>query len=269
MTIPGGTTGTLPLPKSSVSYRVALEPALVVGGGPAALLLQVAQPSVGAGVGDHSDYETRPWERLFRTLELMTVLSFATPERSAEAVELLRRRHAAVRGTRADGVAYRALDPDLLLWVWATLFNALAETHERFVRPLRDDERDQLYEEFKLVGYACGIPVARCPDTYAAFVDYFERTIRELEPTPVAQNVATQMRTPPLPFPLNLVAGSILSVLTGGQLPPALRAQLGFSWSPAHQILFDAAALASRTGARVVPGRLRRLPMALALRFAA
>ncbi|HUJ64341.1 MAG TPA: hypothetical protein VLX59_02320, partial [Acidimicrobiales bacterium] len=50
------------------------------------------------------------------------------------------------------------------------------------------------------------------------------------------------------------------------QLPAPLRGDLGFSWSPVHELAFQATAAASRLAARVIPGGIRRAPVALATR---
>ena len=66
------------------------------------LLLQVAHPVVGAGVNDYSDFEQRPWNRLLRTIDYVTVLVYG----GAEAVAMgrrLRAMHKGFRGTREDG----------------------------------------------------------------------------------------------------------------------------------------------------------------------
>ncbi len=258
-------TNGLPLSRRSVLFRVAAEPSLLLTSGPRALLLQVAHPSVAAGVAQHSDYRSRPWTRLFRTLAVVTAITFADPDRSREAARQLRRRHAEISGTTEDGAAYDALDPDLLLWVWATLGDGLVRSHEHFVHPLTDVEREELYSEWKLVAYACGVPQGACPETWADFGVYFRDVLdAELVPTEVACTVAGYLRRPPVPFPLNIISGEFMHILAGGQLPVPLRRDLGFSWNPARQLAFDVTATASRLAGRVIPGGVRRAPVAVA-----
>ncbi|MGH9138991.1 MAG: oxygenase MpaB family protein [Acidimicrobiales bacterium] len=255
----------LPLGKSSVTYRIAMEPVTVLASGPRALLLQVTHPVVAAGVAEYSDYEARPWSRLYKTLETMMLLAFGTPGLSEKTSRRLRRRHASISGELEDGTTYRALDPHNMVWVWATLLDTLVVAYERFVRPLDADERDRLYQEWLLIAEGCGLPRAHCPATWDDFQAYVERVVRdELGPTQTALTVASQVRRPPLPLPLRFAASTLLGVLGPGPLPADLRSELGFFWTPVHQALYDGAALASRVGARVTPGRLRRLPMALA-----
>jgi uncharacterized protein (DUF2236 family) len=156
---------------------VTTEPSVIAFGGPRALLLQVLHPLVAAGVEDHSDYEAHPWRRLFRTLDTVLKLAFADAETSAQREQMLHRRHLTVTGVSSDGVAYEALDPDLLLWVWATLIDTAVLVYELAVTPLLAAEREAYYEEQKLVAYACGVPEGRCPETWDDFRAYVQATI--------------------------------------------------------------------------------------------
>src|SRR5204863_10112433 len=51
----------------SITWRRAGDARAMFGAG-AALLLQVAHPTVAAGVREHSDFKADPWGRLWRTL---------------------------------------------------------------------------------------------------------------------------------------------------------------------------------------------------------
>lgn len=244
-------------------WRVSTEPAFLLPSGPRALLLQVAHPAVSAGVADHSDYESRPWVRLIATLDVMNKLAFGTPEGSARQARKLRERHAEITGTRPDGAPYRALDADNMLWVWATLVDTLVVSYERYVRPLGVDERDQLYREWKAIGRACGVPLARLPETWADFTAYVASVVADdLGATETAVAVVDQIVHPPLPRPLGPAIGRGLSALTAPVLPSALRRGLGLGEpsTTADRL----AALARRT-ADLTPGRLRRTPLAVVL----
>src|SRR5262249_49784505 len=61
----------------SVTWRLAGEAIMLLGGG-RAVLLQLAHPLVAAGVGQHSSYRTDPWGRTARTIELMAALTYGT-----------------------------------------------------------------------------------------------------------------------------------------------------------------------------------------------
>ena len=68
------------------------------------LLLQVAHPTVGAGVRDYSDFEQRPWNRLLRTIDYVSLLVYGGRDAIA-AGRRLRDVHKRFRGVREDGRA--------------------------------------------------------------------------------------------------------------------------------------------------------------------
>jgi uncharacterized protein (DUF2236 family) len=248
----------LPLGRGSVSWRVNAEPAVFLGGG-RALLMQVAHPGVGAGVAQHSSYASDPWGRLFRTVDTMMKLSFGTAQESARQQRMLDKMHRRVRGTTDDGEPYSALDPDLQLWVWATLVDTALLVYERVRPPLPPADRERYYQEAKLVAYGCGVPRGACPGTWDDFERYIARVVAEdLRVTDSARAVAVATKALPLPFRLGDLTAAPIQLVTAGLLPPSLREQYGFSWDAAKERRlrrFFAAARA--TG--VVPSPVRQL----------
>jgi uncharacterized protein (DUF2236 family) len=63
------------MPQNAEMQRVAREGALLAGGA-RAILLQVAHPAVGRGVAEHSDFATRPLDRLRTTLTYVYCVTF-------------------------------------------------------------------------------------------------------------------------------------------------------------------------------------------------
>lgn len=256
----------LPLSRGSVSWRVNSEPVVIAGGG-RALLMQVAHPAVGAGVEQHSSYASDPWGRLFRTLDVMMKLGFGTPEQSARQQRMLTKMHRRVTGTTDDGTPYHALDPALLVWVWATLVDTALLMYERVQPRLRPIEREVFYAESKLVAYGCGVPVGGCPDTWADFSAYIDRVVAEdLRVTSSARAVATAAMVPPLPGPLADLAAVPNQLVTIGMLPPSLRDEFGYAWTPELQARLDRWLRNTRRAAAVIPGPARRLPSQITVR---
>ncbi|MGH7856224.1 MAG: oxygenase MpaB family protein [Candidatus Binatia bacterium] len=256
-----GTAATsLPFGKGSMTWRVNMEPVVALGGG-RALLLQVLHPLVAAGVERHSSFAADPFRRGFRTLDVMLKLAFGDPSVSSRQADLLRRIHERVQGTTPHGAPYRAMDPALLLWVWATLVDVSVLMYERAVRPLSLEERERYYREQKLVAYACGVPDGACPATYDDLLRYMDGVIeRELLVTPTARLVAWAGRHPPLPRPFGLLAGAPATLVTAGLLPERFRDGLGYRWSVNKERLLRAVFFVSRVAAKVVPRPLRHLP---------
>lgn len=250
----------LPFAPGSISWRVSREPIVGLAAGPT-LLLQVSHPLVGAAVGEHSDYESDPWGRLWRTLDVTLKLAFGSPEVSERQARVLRRMHDRVRGTSPDGVAYHALDPDLLLWVWATLVYSALDTYERVFGALSEVDRARFYDEQKLLAVATGVPAGHWPDTYDDFLAYVDRVVREdLRPTHEARTVARMSQHPPLPWPLRPLAGNLNAVLNAGLLPATLREELGLRWTPTRRRALAAVLAATHVMCAVLPRRVRQAP---------
>src|SRR5881392_748435 len=141
----------------SMTWMVNKEGVLLFGGG-TALILQVAHPLVAAGVSQHSDYREDPWGRLYRTLDVVTKITFGSTRTSDQAADHLREVHKRVRGVAMEdggrhpaGTRYFALDPELLMWVHATLVHTSLVVYQRYVRGLTIAEQQRYYEEQKLL----------------------------------------------------------------------------------------------------------------------
>lgn len=250
----------LPFGESSVIRKVNLEPLIFLGGG-RALLLQVAHPLVAAGVADHSDYRDDPWGRLGRTVDVMMKMSFGPPEVSARQRRRLDATHRRVTGVSAEGGAYAARDPDLLVWVWATLLDTSLLVYERCYGRLPDIERGRYYEEQKLLAHACGVPEGACPATFADFERYVDSMVeRELRVTPPAKEVCASVTAPVLRWPVGPIAAAPLRLVTAGLLPAPLREGYGLGWSANEERLLWALFAAAGGVARMVPRGLRTRP---------
>ena len=248
----------LPLDHRSISWRVSSEPTAMLGGG-RALLLQVAHPAVAAGVRDHSSYESDPWARLFRTFDMMLKLSFGSPAASRRQAELFERMHRRVTGTTEEGTPYRALDPTLLRWVWATLCDSALLAYESIYRPLDGASRQRYYDEWKLVAHACGVPAGDCPDRWSDFQEYVTAVVEhDLVVTPTGKRVAHVAMLPPIPPPLQRPAAWMNELVTTGLLPPSVREQYGLAWTSERQRRLDQVLRAVGGGLRLTPGPLRR-----------
>jgi uncharacterized protein (DUF2236 family) len=214
----------------SITRRVNRENILLLGGG-RALLMQLAHPKVAAGVDEHSDFRAHPIRRLRRTIRMTMAIVFGDRDTALAAARGVNQAHAKVQGP-----GYRALDPDLLLWVYATLADTALVTYEAFVRRLLLREREEFHQEFKLLGELLGIPSDRFPCSVSDFDAYLEQMVSE-GPVRVdarARELAEQIMRPRvrlLPGPVMIP----LNVVTTGLLTPALREQYGLPWGPGQQ----------------------------------
>src|SRR5258708_23241976 len=216
--------------------------------------MQLAHPKVAAGVDEPADFRQHPIRRLGRTIRMTMAIVFGDRDTALAAARGVNQVHAKVQGPD-----YRALDPDLLLWVYATLADTALVTYEVFVKRLLVREREEFHQEFKLLGELLGIPRERFPNTVADFDGYMSRMVSS-GPVRVdarARELAEQVMRPrvlpgPAMIPLNL--------LTTGLLTPALPEQYGLAWGPNRRRAYRLA-LAVGANLRVPPPpRLRVWP---------
>jgi uncharacterized protein (DUF2236 family) len=249
----------------TVTWKVNREAVLLAGGG-RALLLQVAHPSVAAGVVQHSDYDTDPYGRLFRTLDLVTKITFGSRGTADRAATALRRAHDEVRGERPDGERYFAHDPNLLLWVWATLVETSVLIYTRYVGPLPVDEVERYYSEQQRFGEACGIPSDKFPEDWRAFVRYYHRALDEdCLVTPDSRRIGESVVDPAVPGllkPAAKPAALLLNLATIGLLPPQVRERYGFSWGPRRERVLGASTVMVRRLLPALPSLVREMPPA-------
>ncbi len=233
----------------SVIRRLGNTPLVpLLGGGPA-VLLQVAHPLVAAGV-DHSEVGRDLWRRLVQTLRALYLIAFGTKWEAERAAEVVQAVHTRVRGrTRTQlgrfppGTPYSASDPELMLWVHATLVQASLSAYERFVDPLSREDQERYYQEMALVAGLFGTPTSVIPRSLADFREYFaaELSGETIAVTAPAREVAAVILAARLPAPLRvLVPAHRLS--TAALLPPRLRDQYGLRWSTFHELALQLAA---------------------------
>jgi uncharacterized protein (DUF2236 family) len=158
------------------------------------------------------------------------------------------------------GTPYSAFDPSLMRWVVAPMFDSSQVLYEAFVRPLLDAERTRLYEEYLFFGELFGMPRAALPSTYADFRRWWPEALASEEifltdhARVVGRAIGTRLPTPAVFAPAMQAANFLLI----GTLPPTIREQYDLSWSRAHELAFQAAALATRRTRWLVPRRIRR-----------
>lgn len=255
-------------PESLVN-RLFDDPRLFAASG-YALLLQVAHPTVGAGVRDHSTFEKDPWGRLLRTVDYLYLLTYAGREAAAVG-RRLREVHKPIKGTNPDGGKYHALEPEAYLWVHATLLEGAVRAYLRFVGPLSQDEIEQIYAEYMPLGRLLGIRSSEMPPTWGDFLDYFddvvENTLVHHETVDrVMRSFEEPGRPPQLPPAtdrlwklMRMAPARGLRVMSTGLLPPVLRERFGLQWTSVNEIEFRAVAAASRAAGPLLPARLQHI----------
>jgi uncharacterized protein (DUF2236 family) len=239
------------------------------------LLLQVADPVVGAGVRDYSDFRRRPWDRLIGTLDYVALLIYGGEDAIA-AGRRLRALHKGFRGTREDGQPYYALDRQAYAWVHATLIEAYVSGHRHFGSPMSESDRECFYAEYRDLGRFVGIRPGELPGDWAAFHDYFQDYARSrLTRTSSVDTVLATVDDPAAPVPMPAPVWRALRVaprrglMVGGLglMAPWLREQLDIPWSERDERHFQAVGRATRRLTPLMPESARVVgPLQLRLR---
>ncbi|KUP98447.1 oxygenase MpaB family protein [Thermobifida cellulosilytica] len=218
-------------PEDSALRRVSRE-AAVLGAAGYAVLLQIAHPAVGQGVHDHSDFASRPLNRLHGTLTFVYGVVFGTPAEAERIGAIVRAMHA-----RVTGPGYRALDPELQLWVAATLYRAAETMYGLAVGDLTEAEQDEVYAHSAVFATALGCPAEYWPPSRADFERYWARMLPVLRATPASRTVVRELFHPV--SPLLRPAMRLQGFVAAGLLPPRLREELGLAWDAGRQRRFD------------------------------
>ncbi|MFC4909444.1 oxygenase MpaB family protein [Actinomadura gamaensis] len=237
---------------------LAAEPAVMLAAG-RALLLQVAHPKIAQGVADHSDLRERPLDRLFGTLDFLTIVAFGTDEEARRLGDGLRRLH-----DRITGPGYSGNDPELQAWVNATLTDAALYVYEEILRRPSGDLGAAYVDQARYVAEVLGCPADAQPADREEFRRYFDGMVASLEVSDAGREVMREVlwsRKLRWLWP----AMWLNRFITAGLLPEPVRVQYGLPWGPRRdRVLW----FLLRTGAfsyRLVPGRLRRAGVPLVL----
>ena len=249
----------------SLVWRKLGDPRYFFGAG-YALMLQVAHPTVGSGVRDHSNFQEDPWGRLMRTTDYLFLLVYGG-KAAVPMGRRLRDMHKPIKGVNPDGTRYHALEPEAYAWVHATLIEASFAAGERFVGQTTAYERDRLYAEYMPLGRLVGVRPGDLPESRADFHDYVDTMIAERlvrhETVDLLLSLLDRPDAPGLPvidqlWPLLRIAPSrALKAATLGLLSPVLRERFGVRWGDRQQTELRALGRASRALTPVMPARLR------------
>lgn len=232
---------------------------IMLAGGARAILLQIAHPAVGRGVAEHSTFADHPIERLRATMTYVYAAVYGSPEQAAEVRRRVNKAHARVRSTDAaesSGPAYNAYDPELQLWVAATLYQTAATLDQAIFGPLDEDPAERLYARYAVLGTMLQMPAGLWPANRREFARYWQQQLEHLEVTDAARTVAHDLLHPAnAPLWLRPLMPTARLVTTG-LLPPALRGEFGLDFGRARQRRYSRLL---RTAAVVYPRLPRRL----------
>lgn len=280
----------------SQAWRLNREASLLLGAGPRALLLQIAHPLVAEGVDQHSDFRSDPWARLAGTLRSYLTIVYGTRTAAQAEIRRLNELHRTVTGPVRDaaagvrhGARYAARDPDLALWVHATLVDSTLAAVSAWLEPLGRDRRARYYAETLPIARLLGVSGDRLPPDIDAFDAYVAAMLSPggpVHPSATARELASVILHPPLaplaergPLAdrLGALAPAAASLLRRvpvatvdwllipaiGLLPAATRAEYGLPWGPRERAIDTWLVTAWAAWRRWLPPAVRWFPQAL------
>ena len=166
------------------------------------LLLQVAHPTVGAGVTRLLGLRAASVDRLLRTMDYLSLLVYGGRDAVAAAAGCARCTR--VPGRAPDGERYSALEPEAYAWVHATLIESFVDGHAQFGRPMPPGAVERFYREYRGLGRLIGVRERDLPKDWAEFRGYFDGVVdTELERNEATDRVLRAVRhATPAPVPL-------------------------------------------------------------------
>ncbi|HEX2315423.1 MAG TPA: oxygenase MpaB family protein [Thermomonospora sp.] len=236
--------------------RTVSKEGILIAAGGVASLLQTSHPKVAQGVRDHSYTFDDPLARLRNTMGWVYTVVFGTREEAEQISGIVRRMHAKVTGPD-----YEANDPELQVWVAATLFSVSAQVYGYlFRRTLSDAELDELYQQSKIYATILGCPEDAMPGTYPEFREYYAHMVNTLEINDASRYIADGVLYPKkLPLPLRPGLYPI-RLITAGLMPPHIRRQYGWKWNTYRELQFHLLMNVLALVYPRLPERVRTLP---------
>ena len=166
-----------------------------------AFLLQVAHPTIAAGVAEHSRFKEDPFGRFKQSYGLvLQTLYAADGERVGAEVRASHRR---ITGVTAGGRRYHAFEPEAYFWVLATGYETVVVTAQRFLKPMSSSEERQAYDETRELGRRFGLRERDMPATLESFAEWYVWMLEDrIESNPTVTEVLATVRRPNPPIPI-------------------------------------------------------------------
>ena len=240
---------------------IICEQALLLGAA-STVLYQLADKGVGLGVAEHSTTLKRPVDRLRTTLLYVYMVITGTDDERAAISRMVNKAHAPVR---SEG-RYSAFDPELQLWVAATLAHNGPFIYEKVFGPLDEASREQLYRESQILGNALQVKPEQWPATLADFEEYWEKKLETLESDPAVQVYVQRLLNAEQRFLLLRPLAELEDLVARGNVEPRVREVLGLTWTPIDQVRYDLFWKIFPPIYRATPRILRQLPGRLIVR---
>jgi uncharacterized protein (DUF2236 family) len=182
---------------ASVTWRVSADLASPVAG-LRSLLMQALHPLAMADVDQHSGWRRHPVSALAATSAYLVTITFGDRAAAVRAAAQVQRIHDRVRGTDAvTGQPYAAGDPDLLLWVHATLVDSVLAAGSLAGTALSAADSNSYVAEMVTAAELTGVPRRLVPSSVPELDLYIASVRPGLRCTPAAAESMAYLLDPP------------------------------------------------------------------------
>lgn len=192
------------------------------------LMVQALHPLAMAGVAEHSNWKEDPFGRLAATSGYILTVTYGESAAAHKAADRVRAIHSQVNGTDpVTGLAYRASDPSLLLWIHAAMIDSIVHVVQRYGRGLEGAAADRYVWEMVRFAELVGVPAKDVPASVASLEEYIE-SLDLLQASPAARDAISVILDPPWLEDETRELWRDLGQVAAGTLPHWARSMYGF-----------------------------------------
>jgi len=236
--------------------------------GQRALCVGAIKPLNYVGTSEHTRNKRTPFRRISHTGGMFEAVFFGTraqADRVLSAVDLMHERVVGALPEDAGpyypaGTPYSAFDPELMLWTVAVIADSAIWFYERLVRPLTDEQREALWQDYLRFAELFKMPLSAAPQSYPDYRAWYERQLAgpDLHLTAEARFMGYASAFQ-IPMPASRQLGKRLhDLLMLGSLPPRVRELYGLSYTRAQSSACTAALACGRFARLLAPASLTR-----------
>jgi uncharacterized protein (DUF2236 family) len=230
--------------------------------GQRALCIGAVKPLNYVGTSEHSYAKETPFKRLVHTGNAFETIYFGSREEADRVLSYVARLHEKVKGVLPEdagavpaGTPYSAMDPELMLWTVAVIADSAQRFFELFVRPLRVQEREALWQDYIRFAELFGMPRSEAPPSYGAFREYWDAEMASpnlfLTEEARYMGYATAFE---IPLPRTHQLGKrVHDLIMLGSLPERVRELYGVEFTASHATAWRAAVGLARGARRGMP----------------
>jgi uncharacterized protein (DUF2236 family) len=251
----------------SMTWRIMKEPVIWVAGF-RALYLQALHPRVMRGTWQNTSFAKpgEAWGRFVRTAEFVGVRTYGTMAQVDRAARRVRKLHASLTGTDADGTEFRLNEPELLLWVHCGEVASYVDIARRSGVGVCPADLDAFVDEQRRSAAVVGLDPAAVPASVAELDAYYEEIRPGLYACPEGKPALMKSYHPNVPAEFRALRLMVppLNTLAFASLPRWARRMYGMPGSPLTDVGATVALRMAHQSATRIPRQLLYLPAARA-----